>query len=77
MQADAAGDAGAEIAVLERLQTALLARDEVAKCMAGIEQVRLQAVALTRRISYRQPKAEDQAHQQKHVPGSTLVICAA
>ena len=40
MQADAAGDAGAQIAAMERLQTALLARDELAQRVTGLEQVR-------------------------------------
>ena len=49
MQADAAGDAGAQIAVLERLQSALLTRDAEAERLAGIEQVRSADVSVTRR----------------------------
>ena len=40
MQADAAGDANAQIAALERLHAALLARDEVAGRLASLDQAR-------------------------------------
>ena len=39
LQADAAGDANAQIAALERLQGALAARDEVASRIASLDQV--------------------------------------
>ena len=38
-QADAAGDANAQIAALERLHAALLARDEVVGRIAALDQV--------------------------------------